>query len=29
VTGILYLISGVMGYNGHKEMTKKDIREGI
>lgn len=29
VTGIMYLISGVMGYNGHKEMTKKDIREGI
>lgn len=29
ITGILYLISGVSGYNGYKEMTKKDIREGI
>jgi len=27
VTGILYLISGVSGYSGHKE--EKDIREGI
>lgn len=27
VTGILYLISGVGGYNGHKE--QKDIRQGI
>lgn len=29
VTGIMYLISGVMGYKGHKEMTQKDIRRGI
>lgn len=29
VTGIMYLISGVMGYKGHKEMTQKDIRSGI
>jgi hypothetical protein len=29
ITGILYLISGVSGFNGYKEMTKKDIREGI
>jgi len=27
ITGILYLISGVGGYNGHKE--QKDIRQGI
>jgi len=27
VTGILYLISGVSGYSGHKE--EKDIRDGI
>ena len=27
ITGILYLISGVGGYNGHKE--EKDIRQGI
>lgn len=27
VTGILYLISGVGGYNGHKE--QKDVRQGI
>lgn len=27
ITGILYLISGVGGYNGHKE--QKDIRRGI
>ncbi len=29
VTGIVYLISGVMGYGGHKELTKRDIRDGI
>jgi len=27
ITGILYLISGVGGYNGHRE--ERDIREGI
>lgn len=27
ITGVLYLISGVGGYNGHKE--EKDIRQGI
>ncbi len=27
LTGILYLVSGVMGHNGHKEET--NIREGI
>ena len=27
LTGILYLVSGVTGYNGHKE--EKNIREGI
>ncbi len=27
ITGVLYLISGVGGYNGHKEQT--DIRQGI
>lgn len=27
ITGILYLVSGVGGYNGHRET--KDIREGI
>ncbi len=27
ITGVLYLISGVGGYNGHKEET--DIRDGI
>ena len=27
ITGVLYLISGVGGYNGHKE--QKDIRSGI
>lgn len=27
ITGILYLISGVTGYNGHRE--ERDIREGI
>lgn len=27
VTGILYLVSGVSGYSGHRE--EKDIREGI
>ncbi|AIO18381.1 hypothetical protein KQ51_00496 [Candidatus Izimaplasma bacterium HR1] len=27
ITGVLYLISGVGGYNGHKE--QKDIRTGI
>ena len=29
ITGIMYLISGVMGYKGQKEMTQKDIRRGI
>lgn len=27
ITGVLYLISGVGGYNGHRE--QKDIRQGI